>query len=107
MKTSTRKPKVTDSISVNVSCETLMLMESVKVYFECDESALFELMIRKLHDETFYSGLSPLVKSIITKADKAHDEADKAHVPSTKKGIIFLNPPRQKPKRLKSSFGSA
>jgi len=71
-----KKPKVTSGVSVQVSCVTLFLMEDLKSYFEFDESALFELMIRKLHDETFYSGLSPLVKSIITKAQKAHDEAD-------------------------------
>ena len=71
-----KKPKVTGGVSVQVNCETLFLMESLKIHFEIDESALFELMIRKLHDETFYSGLSPLVKSVIAKADKAHDEAD-------------------------------
>jgi hypothetical protein len=78
MKATPRKKrygKITSGISVQVSAETLMLMESLKIYFDCDESALFELMIRKLHDETFYSGLSPLVKSIITKADEAHDES--------------------------------
>jgi len=69
-----KKPKVTSGVSVQVSCETLFLMEDLKSYFEFDESALFELMIRKLHDETFYSGLSPLVKRIIARADKANEE---------------------------------
>jgi hypothetical protein len=68
-----RKPKVTGGVNLGASSETLMLMESLKIYYQLDESALFELMTRKLFDETFYIGLSPLVKSIIENAKYAHE----------------------------------
>jgi hypothetical protein len=38
-----------------------------------------------LHDETFYSGLSPLVKNIIAKADKAHEVTGSTESAETEK----------------------
>jgi len=80
-----KKPSVTSRIGASASDEILMMMECLKIHFELDESALFELMIRKLHDETFYIGLSPLVKSIITKAQKAHEATGIAESAETEK----------------------
>lgn len=71
-----RKQKRTFGVTAQMCEETLAQMESLKIYFECGEAALFELMIGKLYAETFYTGLSPLLETFLKNADKAHDEAD-------------------------------